>query len=139
MSNYKIHQAGRDAWATMKAVQPNAAVTESDYEFAFCSGYDFAIRETVEVIAEQSTALGPKLPCGRFALSCPCGNYCHNIPPGYDAWLARWNGVVPSVRRIGCECFFSCGDDPQSECSNSGTWHQHSSEPCPVHPDAPMS
>lgn len=46
---------------------------------------------------------------------------------------------VPDVRQIGCECFFSCGDDPESACSNSGTWHQHSSEPCPVHMDAPVS
>lgn len=107
MSDYKVHQAGRDAWSSMKATQPNAAVTESDYEFAFCSGYEFAKRETAQVIAEQSAALGPKLPCGRFAvfttyrpayqaepavLSCPCGNYCHNVPPEYDAWLATWRG-----------------------------------------------
>lgn len=38
-----------------------------------------------------------------------------------------------------CTCFFSCGDDPEHGCSKSGTWHQHSDEPCRVHPEAPMS
>jgi len=32
-----------------------------------------------------------------------------------------------------CTCYFDCRAD-----SNSGAWHQHEDEPCPVHPDAPM-
>lgn len=49
------------------------------------------------------------------------------------------DSMTATRKAAGCECFFSCGDDPEFACSKSGMWHQHSSEPCPVHPDAPMS
>jgi hypothetical protein len=32
-----------------------------------------------------------------------------------------------------CTCHHDCGED-----TLSGTWHQHETEPCPVHPDAPV-
>jgi hypothetical protein len=31
-----------------------------------------------------------------------------------------------------CECYHDC-----RSCSQSGDWHVHAGEPCPVHPDAP--
>lgn len=30
-----------------------------------------------------------------------------------------------------CACFYDCRED-----SHSGEWHQHESDPCPVHPTA---
>lgn len=69
---------------------------------------EFGVREcNMRPVSPLLEFLGPKLPCGRFAvfttyrpayqdepavLSCPCGNYCHNVPPGYDAWMATWKG-----------------------------------------------
>ena len=42
MSEFKVHEAARAAWAR---VQLLTGVSESDYEFAFCSGYEYAKRE----------------------------------------------------------------------------------------------
>lgn len=32
-----------------------------------------------------------------------------------------------------CTCYLDCNSD-----SYSGSWHQHESDPCPLHPDARM-
>lgn len=41
MSTFNIHEAGRTAWHTALAAQPNLQISQSDYEFAFCSGYEY--------------------------------------------------------------------------------------------------
>lgn len=40
---------------------------------------------------------------------------------------------------VDCTCIEWCEQDPATRCSLSGEWHQHSDEPCPVHPDVPQT
>lgn len=56
-----------------------------------------------------------------------------------DAPIQFVTPLVPFVRHgIGeCECYFRCSENPATGCSQSGRWHVHAGEPCPVHPNAP--
>lgn len=46
--------------------------------------------------------------------------------------LDRWaqSGKAKPLTTADCACYCDCGDD-----SYSGGWHQHSDEPCSVHPE----
>lgn len=117
MSALKVHEAGRATWAKLKALQPAAQVSESDYEFAFCSGYEFAKREQsvadAKVIAELRVVVGPKLECGWYAVEhapydprrrvvgqsdeplLQCPRYAvssHPAPPEYAEWRRSREG-----------------------------------------------
>lgn len=49
----------------------------------------------------------------------------------WPKWKYRSSTMV--AKDAECTCYHDCGKD-----SHSGDWHQHESEPCPVHPDATM-
>jgi hypothetical protein len=58
MSEFHVHEAGRKAFATAsKVLSRPMACAESEYEFAFCSGYEYAVRQAVAESRKTATAL----------------------------------------------------------------------------------
>jgi hypothetical protein len=55
--------------------------------------------------------------------------------------MTKTTATAATARRLDwtdCTCVEWCEQDPHTACSLHGTgMHQHSDDPCPVHPDAP--
>ena len=84
-------------------------------------GFSSVLQKLIEALPESSDAnVGSKL------LHCSVRSELRLDVPSM-------RGEVQRRLALDCTCYLECRAD-----SHSGRWHQHESEPCSVHPNAPM-